>query len=558
MSDFFLGLSSSGHDPSLAIVNDLGNVIFAESTERFLQDKVAWGHSPDTFSHLKHSLDSVGFDVARDNLNIGSSWSLSKKNEIRNPLPDYAQLLDKTQETWLFNEFINVQESLGNSFLRLGLTPEQVKIKGFDHHLCHATSALNTSNYSNAACLVMDGEGEVGSVSIYSVNNRIISRLSRSFGPASLGGLYMWITQLSGYDWRKGEQWKTMGLAATGTPDEDLVADFMKIFRINNGKIYFNKDSDSMQSRINICKASLSYKDQLNVKDFAASGQKAFENYAFKIFRYVRNLGQRNLIFTGGCALNSSLNGKLIESGIFDSVHIPYAPADDGNSIGAALQLFLSFRENQSLPLSLGSPYLGTNLLADSIINSNITPVFLKKSCSQVDFNKLAKILATGGIVGLYRGSAEFGPRALGNRSILADPRFIANKDKINRIKGREQFRPVAPVIIKEEMKNWFVTDVASPYMSSALLWRSEKIKKIPAAHHDDGTGRVQTVSYRQNKWLYCLIKAFYQITGVPILLNTSLNIMGKPIVHSLEDALGLFFCSPLDALVIGDILIEK
>ncbi len=267
-----------------------------------------------------------------------------------------------------------------------------------------------------------------------------------------------------------------------------------------------------------------------------------------------------NLIFAGGCALNSSHNGQILDKTPFKNLYVPSAPADDGNALGGALLAYYADHPHtESIHKNL-SPYLGTEITDERVQH------FLQFSGHQKvrklatdKYETVARLLADGKIIGWVQGRAEYGPRALGNRSILADPRKKKIKDIINdRVKFREEFRPFAPSILHEYGPEYFEHYQESHYMERTLTFKKEVIDKVPGVVHQDNTGRLQTVKEEWNAELYHLLKAFHSITDVPVLLNTSFNIMGKPIIHTIEDALSTFFTTGIDVLVINDYLIEK
>ena len=267
-----------------------------------------------------------------------------------------------------------------------------------------------------------------------------------------------------------------------------------------------------------------------------------------------------NLILGGGCALNSAFNGKIIEKVPFKALHIPSAPADDGNSIGAALLAYYEDHINESHQLSFQSPYLGSSINEKSLHNLlKFGKIERIRHLPGTVHLEAAQLLSQGKLLAWVQGRAEFGPRALGNRSILANPRFPNMKEEINkRVKFREEYRPFAPSILHEFGKKYFENYQESPYMERTLVWHSEVREQILAVVHVNGTGRLQTVKREWNEKYYDLIQAFYEIIAVSIILNTNLNVMGKLIIHTVEDAISVFYTTGLDVLVIEDYLIEK
>ena len=296
--------------------------------------------------------------------------------------------------------------------------------------------------------------------------------------------------------------------------------------------------------------------------DLAASAQKLFEEIIFELLKKYKNIS-KNLILSGGCAMNSVANGHLIKKGIFDNIFIPYAPGDGGGSIGAAAQV--SYEIHKSKPKFVENPYLGPSFTDNEIeraIKRNITEnktfkIFKFESEKETQKN-LSKLLSEGKVVGYFQDSMEFGSRALGNRSILCDPRIEKIDEYLNlKIKRRESFRPFAPSIIEHEVLNWFEQKCKSPYMSFVLDVKNDKKKIIPAVTHFNGTGRLQTVTEKLNKKYYNLINEFYKITKVPILLNTSFN-ENEPIVCNPDDALKCFLRTKMDVLCLQNFIMVR
>lgn len=243
----------------------------------------------------------------------------------------------------------------------------------------------------------------------------------------------------------------------------------------------------------------------------------------------------------------------------FDALHVPSAPADDGNAVGAALLAWAQDHPAASLPRGFLSPYLGSGVSTDTLERIAANEPRLRRMDEAALIEETARLLATGKLVGWVQGRAEFGPRALGNRSILADPRPAGAKAAINaKVKYREAFRPFAPAILAERGEDWFEDHQESPSMERTLRWREEKRALVPAVVHEDGTGRLQSVRRAWNPRFHALIEAFDRLTGMPVLLNTSFNIMGKPILHTAEDALLMFHTTGIDALVVEDWILVK
>jgi carbamoyltransferase len=329
MTRYYLGLSTSGHDPALAIVDERGAIRFAEATERFLQDKRAWGAAPDHVGHMEHALAAISFDPAADRLVIASSWARVKADL---PVAVSNALLPGADGQWLRGLQAHAQEAAGASLLRLGILSEMPQVRRFDHHLCHAASACHSAPFADGLCLVIDGEGDVGAASVFILREGRLKRAWRSWGPGSLGTLYAWLTGACGFDWRAGEEWKVMGLAAFGTPRPALTDAIRSMVTIVDGRPqlptrevidaavamtapYGRRPGDPIQ-----CAA-----------DLAASGQAAFAQLADQIISACLPLGTQNLVLTGGCALNSSYNGTIRERFPFARVHAGSSGPATGN-----------------------------------------------------------------------------------------------------------------------------------------------------------------------------------------------------------------------------------
>ncbi|WP_222535579.1 carbamoyltransferase family protein [Pedobacter polysacchareus] len=559
MDKYFIGLSTSGHDPAFSVVNDKGEVIFAEATERFVQQKRAWGIDADHPEHIRSVLPDLISPAAE--IVISKSWIKSKKG-----LPiDIAGglLVDSTTAKWLVSLQDKVFANAGENLREYLLLEEDNSVECFDHHLCHAVNACYTADFSSGLCLVIDGEGEVGAVSVYRLKDRTLQRIWRSWGPGSLGSYYGWLTKICGFDTRRGEEWKVMGLAAFGKPVEFIVEALKKLIEVKEGRLLFASEAQ-MQEVINHIKPFYRKPEEelMMVADLAASGQAAYAYFADQILIHCESYGEENLILSGGCALNSSYNGSIIGRFSFLNVHVPAAPADDGNALGAAILSWMKAHQTVKIPYGKGSAYLGKQVKTEAKIFNSLSKygASLRVMDLKEDSGKIiAKKLFEGKIIGVMHGGAEFGPRALGNRSILADPRGDKTKDYINNeIKGRESYRPFAPIVFEHDVENYFEKAHRSPYMSFTLPWKAEMKKIVPAVVHEDGTGRLQTINQKDNPWMTEVLTEFGALSGVPVLLNTSFNVMGKPIVNSIDDALVVLLTSGLDAILYDTILVEK
>lgn len=369
----------------------------------------------------------------------------------------------------------------------------------FSHHKSHAAAGYYTSNFRDAVIVVIDAIGEWNTSSIWVGQDKNIKKIYSKNYPFSFGLFYSAFTKLVGLN-PGTDEYILMGMAAYG--------DHKKYYNIINQ--YF---SSTKKQKYNFHKGIIDWDQSINVEEekfnIAAAVQKVYEDRLFEFMNFAKKItGKSNLVFMGGCALNCSANTKLFN--IYEKIWIMPSPGDSGSSLGAAALTYGSH-------INWNGPYLGTNISGEYPIKNAIQDLITKK------------------ITAVAVGRAEFGPRALGNRSLLADPRDPNIKDIVNKIKKREEFRPFAPVILEEHAEEWFeMPQKQSPYMQFAV--KCKKPEKIPSVVHYDGTSRVQTINKKQNSGLYKLLKEWNNITGIPMLLNTSLNIKNQPLLNDIND----------------------
>ena len=442
------------------------------------------------------------------------------------------------------------------------------KIKYIDHHISHQ-SYCNALNYSiKSINLSFDGGGENYSTKIILMNKKKRKLLKKIKWPNSLGHYYSFFTGFLGFKMLEGE-YKMMGLAPYGKAKYlDIILN--KILILNqNGEYFFNYNIcdyhlalEGIYSREiqNLFFKNRKKNDEISQKhlDLAASVQAAFELALENMLKWCRaeypDVNVLNL--SGGCALNVTANGKIHSKGIFKKINITPASNDAGCSIGSVIEL-INKKNILIESNSIKNPYLGATFEDHQIINAfkklNLTlPTFIPTE-KLIDI--VSSELANKKIVAWFQGSSEFGPRALGNRSFLADPRDDQIREVLNeKIKKRELFRPFAPSILDFKLNEFFHTDTSSPYMSIVAKVKQDKKRLIPAVVHIDDTSRIHTVSKEMNLMFYELINSFYKKTGVPVLLNTSFNIQ-EPIVYSPIDAINTYFRSNVDFLCIGNYL---
>jgi carbamoyltransferase len=458
------------------------------------------------------------------------------------------------------------------------------KIINIDHHLSHLESCFLISPFEESVSLSLDGSGDFKSGSYgFSENSRTLVD-GNFFYPNSLGLFYQAITQFIGFK-NIGDEYKMMGLSAYGSKNlvmksnvEKLInyKDFnislnLKMFDfpfrniefIKEDEIYFNDlFSDSMQDALNM-RARDQFIFSKESADLAFAAQEVYEEIFIKILNDLHlKYSNNNLCYSGGCALNSKANGKIKKNTKFQNIFIPYEPGDAGGASGAALSHYFKVSGNNKFYQP--NPYLGVEVDSDSLetdlqnyIRTNKIKSYKFKSNSEM-FDKTADLLANNNVIGWFQDRMEFGPRALGNRSILMNPQNKDAKNILNlKIKLRESYRPFAPSIMEEHLHEWFEDAHSSPYMNFVFTIKKEKRQIIPAVCHADNTGRAQTVNAKDNEKFYSLIHAFYLKTGVPMLINTSFN-ENEPIVFEPKDAIETFLKTKIDYLILQDHLISK
>ncbi len=437
----------------------------------------------------------------------------------------------------------------------------------FNHHLCHAASVYYTSKFNESAILTIDARGEIECTSFYKGDGNDIKKLLSYNFPHSLGFFYAAMTDYLGFR-SNNDEYKVMGLASLGKPIfYDKLKDVIKIRA--NGEIRINyryfdrffRGKDYVNERFYcVFGPKREEKEELTQKhaDFAASTQKILEEAVMKLALRLHEMTKtKNLCLAGGVALNCTMNGRLLENGPFENIFIQPACHDAGCALGAALLIkHQVLKKTQREPLS--SPYLGEEFSNDQI-KSALDEAMLPYEYIEDITQKTAQLLAEENIIGWFQGRAEWGPRALGNRSILADPTLSHMRDKINKqVKHREDFRPFAPAITKEDVDKYFNGIQSSPYMLFVVNVNNAAKQEIPSVVHVNGTSRVQTVEKESNPRFYELLRAFEKIKGVPVLLNTSFNVNQEPMVNSPVDAIRCFFGTGLDYLVMGNYLVKK
>jgi len=421
------------------------------------------------------------------------------------------------------------------------------------HHLAHAASAFHVSPFREAAVMTLDGRGEKATTGYAVGRGTELEWLGQVHMPHSLGLLYEDVTDYLGF-LRSSDEYKVMALASYGKPR--FANEFREIVRLGDGGRY-TIEPTRLEERFGP-KRLRGGPLEARHYDIAHSLQLVLEETVLELSKWLHETsGRDDLCMAGGVALNCVMNARIRDLGPFRRIWVQPAAGDAGTALGAAVWVDAMERGDGERPHVMDHAYLGPSFDDDEIEG------FLKWSklpYRRLDdvANQTAEILARDEVIGWFQGRMEFGPRALGARSILASPINPDMQTRLNEIKDREDFRPVAPVVLEEEAPEWFEGAGISPFMLFIHDVRPEKADRIPAARHADGTARIQTVNRSQHPLYYDLIKAFAQRTGVPVLINTSFNTRGEPIVCAPRDAVESFWTSPLDALVIGSFLLEK
>ena len=401
--------------------------------------------------------------------------------------------------------------------------------------------------------MTLDGRGERATTAYALGDGNQISWLGQVDMPHSLGILYEQVTSYLGF-LHSSDEYKVMALASYGKPA--FLGAFREIVQVGESGQY-TIQPPRLEERFGPARQRGGPVEQRHL-DIAHSLQVVLEETVLDLARWLHSVsGRRNLCMAGGVALNCVMNARLRDRGHFRRIWVQPAAGDAGTALGAALWVDARQRGGDQRAYRMDHAFLGPSYPDDEI------EAFLR--WSKLSYRKMndvaaevSALLARDQVIGWFQGRMEFGPRALGARSILASPIHAEMQARLNDIKDREDFRPVAPVVLEEEAANWFVDAGISPFMLFVHDVLPEKADKIPAVRHVDGTARIQTVNRSQNARYYDLLKAFQQRTGVPVLVNTSFNTRGEPIVCTPRDAVESFWTSPLDALAIGSFLVQK
>ena len=564
-----LGFDCYGHDSAAAIVRD-GDMLGLVEEERFLRKK----HVADFPLHsINWCCEIAGIKPAElDHIVYYWDPTLARMERVMYLLRHFPKSLgliksrgDKESNMRRLRKTLHEQLHLDG----------RTKIHFAEHHLCHAASSFLTSKFDEAAILTIDAAGEWDCTWMGVGKGLDMTPLKTQHFPNSLGLVYGAVTEFLGFKFASGEG-KVMGLAPYGDPQRyiEQFRDIVKTKPEGGYEVDMSYFTYQYLGRPNWF--SQKFYDTFgpardeNAKDFtqhymdvAAAVQLRTEEIGLHMAKWLRQkTGLNKVCLAGGVCLNSVMNGRILLEGVFDEVVVQPAANDAGTALGACYWLWNTvMRKPRTYVFDhayFGPEMTDADYLAD--IERMIT------SDKDVDWKKVddpsklaAQMLVDGKIISWFQGRMEMGPRALGNRSILADPRSAEMKDLVNaRVKFREGYRPFAPSVLEDKTGEWFNSGYPSPYMIMVYDVLPEKRDQVPAITHVDGTGRVQSVSKQHNPKYYRLIEEFEKLTGVPIVLNTSFNIRGQPIVHRPEQAIECFLTTGMDALFLGDYVLTK
>ncbi len=572
--EYILGINFLHSDTSASIFKN-NELIAAAEEERF--------------TRIKHTSNfpekSIKFCLSEANINL-SQLNLVSVNS--NPFNSIGRkiiftLTNPKSINLAISSFSNIKEKVSLKKLLQSIDDKNIfngKIKYVDHHKSHIKSSLLFSEFDESVNISLDGFGDFSSCAWGVYKNGRSTIEDRVYFPHSLGIFYQAITQFLGFN-KYGDEYKVMGLSSYGKANfKDKISKMvfstkkgyelnLKYFihhkkniikKNNNGQIEYEKLYSN--ELIKILGKERKKNDPITDthKDIAKSAQIVYEEIFINLLNNLYNKYKiKNLTLSGGCIMNSVANGKILKNTHFEKIYIPPNPGDAGGAIGSAASLL----SNQNKITVKNYSYLGDKFNSDGVkkyleINSDLKKFEIKKLSQKDLINDVAKALTDSKVIGWFQGRMEWGPRALGNRSILADARNPNIKDIINlKIKRRESFRPFAPSVLSEFSQDWFEVKKDVPFMSEVYPVKNDKKDMLPAITHVDGTGRLQTVRKQDNEKYYELIFKFYELTEVPVILNTSFN-ENEPIVRSPQEAIDCFLRTNMDILVLEDWIVKR
>jgi len=562
---YILGISAFYHDSAACLLQD-GKVIAACHEERF--------------TRIKHDenlpINAVDFCLEEANISIDDIYCIAYYEK---PILKFDRILNTFIKT-VPKGFIPFKMAL-KSWLKEKLWVQSIiknklnfkgEIKFCKHHESHAASSYFSSPFQEAAFLTIDGVGEKATTTFGVAKDNKLTTLKEIQFPHSLGLLYSAFTYYCGFKVNSGE-YKLMGLAPYGKP---VYTDVIKEYLIHmqpDGSFTLNMDYFGFEYSLKMINQKfcnlfgaaerLPHEDMTDFyKNIAASIQKVTEEILIDLAQHVKSVTQQeNICLAGGVALNCVANSVLQHSNIFKNYWVYPASGDGGTAVGAALLVWHQHLNNIKTPqkdLLQNHSYLGPDYSNEEVIEElNKHGIKYTELTEKELIDKTAELIRNKSVVGWFAGKSEFGPRALGNRSILASPHFEDMQKHLNlKIKKREGFRPFAPIVMEEHAQDWF--DMTQPSKTMLFTYPCKQAAKIPSCAHVDNSARVQTINGEDNKKIHTLLNACYAKTGIPILINTSFNVRGEPIVNSPIDAIRCFFNTDMDVLVLENALILK
>lgn len=553
---YIIGISAYYHDSSVCLFRN-GILVYACEEEKFtgIKHDSSFPINSLNFIYKQYKLTKEKVEAIcyyeNPKLKLQRVINNVKGQLLTNPIYSIKSYFNIKKNIWDLNKLL---PKYGN------------KVFYSDHHDSHLYYSFYSSNFDNGICLSIDGVGEYETMAMALADKKGISKISMAEYPHSVGLFYSAMTSFLGFRPNEGE-YKVMGLAPYGNPDV-YIEKVRELIKYKNSKLTCNMDVFTWNTS-----NKLMFNEKLiellgieprvpeggiepHYKDLAASVQKRYEEILFEVLKSIYMINDnRNLSLGGGCAYNGTANGKIVRNSHFNNLWIPPAPSDAGSAIGACINYLVN---NNKLNARINkNPFIGPHFYENQILSAIKGKRYFKINSTETMVRNVVKKLNEGKIIGWYQGPCEFGSRALGHRSILANPTILGMKDKINKtVKKREEFRPFAPMVIKDKQHIYFNVTDDVPYMNQVVTVKDEYLDKLPAVTHIDGTARIQTVY--KHTIMYDLLVEFEKLSGYPILLNTSFNVKDKTMVLTPKDAIDTFNNTDIDLLIIDNYLIYK
>jgi carbamoyltransferase len=570
---YTLGINAAYHDCSACLVRD-GEVLAAAEEERFT--RIKHGKRPVPFSTWQLPFHAIDYCLKEAGIALVDvehvaysydPWLLlgahKEKESISLPLQPSAYPSGEWLSPWdplFLSSIVNAPRQLASG------APHHIRkrFRGVrhdgpfqwhfvEHHLAHEASAFLAAPFDECAVLTMDGRGERATTSYSVYRDRRYQRIKQVNLPHSLGLLYESVTDYLGF-LHSSDEYKVMALASYGKPE--FAEQFHEVLRYR-GDGEYEVHTPKWEELFGPARERGAEFTQHHM-NIASSLQLVLEETVLKMVYWLHEETELDdLAMAGGVALNCVMNARVRDRSPFKRVWVQPAAGDSGTSLGAALWTDAQERGMSRRSWRMEHAFLGPSY-DDSEIEDFLKQAKLRYRRASDLSTEVAELLMQNKVIGWFQGRMEYGPRALGARSILASPLDADMQQRLNTIKDREDFRPVAPVVLEEEAANWFVNGGVSPFMVFVYDVRADKEDRIPAVRHVDGTARIQTINRTQNPAYYDLLRAFADRSGVPVLINTSFNTRGEPVVCTPRDAIESFCTTPLDALAIGSFIVEK